>query len=109
MTKDIQTEQESNGYEHAPNQLDIYAEPLQGHRLTPNATFRSCEPIYNEALDPTLLFSQEMGVSGKDGLHPYGTIYADPQPLKKSEAPIEITASNIHELNRLGFGEFGSV
>jgi len=108
MTKDIQTEQESNSYEHALNQLDIYAEPLQGRRLTPNATFSS-EPIYNEALDPTLLFSQDTGVIRKDDLHPYGAIYADPQPLKKSEAPIEIRASNIHELNRLGFGEFGEV
>ena len=109
MTNDIQTEQESNGYEHAPNQLDIYAEPLQGRRLTPNATFRSSEPIYSESLDPTLLFSQDTGMSGKDDLHPYGAIYADPQPLKRSEAPIEITASNIHELNQLGFGEFGEV
>ena len=109
-TEDINVQTEHNlSYEHAPDELNIYAEPLQGYRLTPNATLESSEPIYNEALDPTLLFSQDVGVSGKDDLHPYGAIYADPQPLKRPEAPINITASNIHELKRLGFGQFGEV
>ena len=94
---------------HIPNGLDIYAEPRKGRKLTPNATFRSSEPIYSEALDPALLFSQDRGVSGKGDLHPYGAIYTDPQPLKRSEAPIEITAVNIHELKRLGFRQFGEV
>ena len=48
-------------------------------------------------------------MSGKGDLHPYGAIYTDPQPLKRSEAPIEITAGNIHELKRLGFRQFGEV
>ena len=103
------TEEDNHIYKHIPNGLDIYAEPRKGRKLTPNATFRSSEPIYSEALDPTLLFSQDRGVSGKGDLHPYGAIYADPQPLKRSEAPIEIMASNIHELKRLGFGQFGEV
>ena len=103
------TEEENHSYEHAPNELDIYAEPLKGRRLAPNATFESSEPIYSEALDPTQLFSQDRGAQGGNDLHPYGAIYADPQPLKRSEAPIEITAGNIHELKRLGFGQFGEV
>ena len=109
MGSNPMTEEDNHIYEHIPNGLDIYDEPRKGRKLTPNATFRSSEPIYSEALDPTLLFSQDRGVSGKGDLHPYGAIYAEPQPLKRSEAPIEIMASNIHELKRLGFGQFGEV
>ena len=98
-----------DSYENTPNELNIYAEPLKVRRLTSNATFKSSETIYSEALDPTLLFSQDRGAQGGNDLHPYGAIYADPQPLKRSEAPVEITAGNIHELKRLGLGQFGEV
>ena len=59
------TEEDNHIYKHIPNGLDIYTEPRKGRKLTPNATFRSTEPIYSEALDPTLLFSQDMGCEWK--------------------------------------------
>jgi len=55
------------------------------------------------------LFSQDTGAQGGNNLHPYSAIYADPQPLKRSEAPFQITASNIRKLKRLGIGQFGEV
>ena len=96
-------------YKNTPDELNIYAEPLQARRLTSNATSGSSEPIYSEALDPNLLFSQDTGARGGNDLHPYSAIYADPQPLKRSEAPFQITASNIRKLKRLGIGQFGEV
>ena len=107
--EEAETEQTNANYESIPNELNIYADPMRGRNLAADNTFRSDEPIYSEPLDPTLLFGQNADDSGGSDIHPYGAIYAEPQPLKKSEAPFEIKASNIREVKQLGIGEFGEV
>ena len=107
--EEMDTEQTNASYEPMSNELNIYADPMHGRSLTADNTFKSEEPIYSEPLDPTLLFSQSAGERGGSDLHPYGAIYAEPQPLKKSEAPLEIKTSNIREVKQLGIGEFGEV
>ena len=107
--EEAETEQTNANYESMPNELNIYADPMCGRSLAANNTFRSDEPIYSEPLDPTLLFGQNADDSGGSDIHPYGAIYAEPQPLKKSEAPFEVKASNIREVKQLGIGEFGEV
>ena len=107
--EETETEQTNANYESMPNELNIYADPMCGRSLAANNTFRSDEPIYSEPLDPTLLFGQNADDSGGSDIHPYGAIYAEPQPLKKSEAPFEVKASNIREVKQLGIGLFGEV
>ena len=110
-----EAEQINANYEPTPTELNIYANPMQLNiyanpmHLTTDNTFRSEEPIYSEPLDPTLLFSQNADESEGSDLHPYGAIYAEPKPLEKSEAPLEIRASNIREVKQLGIGLFGEV
>ena len=104
-----EAEQTNANYESIPIELNIYADPMCGRSLTVDNTFRSDEPIYSEPLDPTLLFGQNEDDSGGSDFHPYGAIYAEPQPLEKSEAPFEVKASNIREVKQLGIGLFGEV
>ena len=104
-----EAEQTNANYESIPIELNIYADPMCGRSLAANNTFRSDEPIYSEPLDPTLLFGQNEDDSGGSDFHPYGAIYAEPQPLEKSEAPFEVKASNIREVKQLGIGLFGEV
>ena len=87
------------------NELHIYAEAFDRSDCATSPS--SSEPIYSEAIDPDM-FSQNPPPS-EDDLHPYGPIYADPKPLQKSEAPLEITSDNIHVLKQLGIGQFGEV
>ena len=89
------------------NELHIYAPPSLERSETPSTSLRSGEPIYSEALEPSM-FSQKNSSNAND-LHPYGPIYANPKALKKAEAPLEITAANIREAKQLGIGEFGEV
>ena len=91
----------------ASNDLHIYAPPSLGRSETPSNSLRSGEPIYSEALEPSM-FSQK-NPSNENDLHPYGPIYADPKALKKADAPLEVTAANIREVKQLGIGEFGEV
>ena len=100
-----EAEQINANYESIPIELNIYADPMCSRSLT----LESDEPIYSEPLDPTLLFGENADESGGSDFHPYGAIYAEPQPLKKSEAPFEIKAGNIREVKQLGIGLFGEV
>ena len=89
------------------NELHIYAPPSLERSETPSTSLRSGEPIYSEALEPSM-FSQK-NPSNENGLHPIGPIYANPKALKKEESPLEVTAANIREVKQLGIGEFGEV
>ena len=92
--------------------LNIYAEsshipPPNSHR--PSSPPSHPAPIYSESITPSH-FREARSVSPPETeLHPYASIYCDPQPLKRSEGPMEVTAQQIHEKQNLGAGQFGQV
>ena len=92
--------------------LNIYAEPS---RIPPPSSHRPSSPpshpapIYSESITPSH-FREARSASPIDTeLHPYASIYNDPQPLKRSEGPMEVTAQQIREKRNLGVGQFGQV
>ena len=94
------------------NMLNIYAEPS---RVPPPSSRRvssppaNSAPIYSESINPSH-FRQARSLSPPElELHPYTSIYDDPQPLKQSEGPMEVTVRNIREKRNLGVGQFGQV
>ena len=89
------------------NDFYIHAPPSLERSDTSSTSLRSGEPIYNEALEPSM-FSQK-NPSNESDLHPYGPIYANPKALKKADTPLEVTAANVCEVKQLGIGEFGEV
>ena len=89
--------------------LNIYPEssPLRSNR--PSSPPSHPAPIYSESITPSH-FREDRSVSPTDTeLHPYAPIYNDPQPLKRSEGPMEVTAQQIREKRNLGVGQFGQV
>ena len=94
------------------NMLNIYAEPSRvpppiSHRVSSPPA--NAAPIYSESINPSH-FRQARSLSPPDlELHPYTSIYDDPQPLKRSEGPKEVTAQNVREKRNLGVGQFGQV
>ena len=96
----------------SPGQINIFAEPSQvpspsSHR--PSSPPSHPAPIYSESITPSH-FREARSVSPTDTeLYPYAPIYCDPQPLKRSEGPMEVTAQQIREKRNLGVGQFGQV
>ena len=95
-------------------ELDIYATPGIPERTEASTIFDNEDdenPIYSEAIDPTLLVGSVLyeSISDNDSLCPYASIYADPLPLLKSEGPPIVSTKNIEPLNQLGTGQFGEV
>ena len=103
----------SPDYEHEM-ELDIYAAPGIPERTEASTLFDNEDdenPIYSEAIDPTLLagiVSYE-SISDNESLCPYASIYADPLPLTKSEGPPIVSNKNLEPLSQLGTGQFGEV
>lgn len=68
------------------------------------------EPIYSEAIDPTMFTRRESKVTSDDDLHPYGPIYAKPvKPVQNMRQPLEVGEENIREVKQIGVGQFGAV
>lgn len=68
------------------------------------------EPIYSEAIDPTMFTKRASTAATDDDLHPYGPIYAKPVKLvQKVREPMEIGEENIREVRQIGIGQFGAV
>ena len=100
------------------SQLNIYADPsrvappIPNRPPTPELTLD--EPVYSEAgIKPSAFKSREPMPSPlvveEDQSLPCFSIYADPQPLLRSEGPKEVTPQNVKELRNLGVGQFGEV
>ena len=98
--------------EQSQSVLNIYAEPSRvpgpsSHRVSSPPAHPA--PIYSESINPSH-FRQARSLSPPElELHPYTSIYDDPQPLIRSEGPKEVTAKNIREKRNLGVGQFGQV
>ena len=66
------------------------------------------EPIYSEAINPTMFTKRASTLVTDDNLHPYGPVYARPL-MQKSRQPLEIEEENIREIKQIGVGQFGAV
>ena len=106
-SSEVATAETTKSNNWASSDLHIYAPPSLERSETPSNSLRSGEPIYSEALEPSM-FSQK-NPSNENDLHPYGPIYASPEGLKKADAPLEVTDANVREMKQLGIGEFGEV
>ena len=96
------------------SQLNIYAQPshvappIPKRPPTPELMD---EPIYSTSeknINPSV-FKSRMPSPPEEELLPCVSIYADPQPLLRSEGPLDITPDNIKEVRNLGVGQFGQV
>lgn len=96
------------------SQLNIYAQPSH---LAPPIPIRPPtpelveEPIYSTSeknINPSV-FKPRMPSPPDEDLLPCISIYADPQPLLRSEGPLDVTPENIREIKSLGVGQFGQV
>ena len=69
--------------------------------------------IYNENLEPSMLYhtrSFDSSMTDTSGVAlPYGPLYDVPRPLRKSEAPLNISRQDVVEIRDLGTGHFGKV
>ena len=96
--------------------LNIYAKP---YRAVPPIPDRPPTPVlledsvYNEPLSPSMLtakrYSSPPGSTGEVFECPASSVYADPQPLLRSEGPIEVAPTQVREVRSLGKGQFGQV
>ena len=96
--------------------LHIYATPF---KIAPPVPQRPPTPqlfdgnVNSEALSPSMMvadkrYSTPPGLGTKE-FCPASSIYADPQPLLRSEGPIEVAPSQVREIRGLGVGQFGQV
>ena len=93
-------------------ELDIYSSPDH----TANNEHQSIDPegCYSE---PALETDYWDNVDDVNADHPYDTVavapyhsvYADPEPLEKSNPPLTVTWDNVKPLEALGSGQFGAV
>ena len=97
-------------------ELDIYTAPdhlLEYTEVTSTQldTTNEDDPIYSEAINPTVIIDSAPydSVSDNDNLCPYTSIYADPLPLTESEGPPIVSNQHIEPLSQLGKGHFGEV
>lgn len=100
--------------------LDIYAKPLPptarkltSRSETPPPLPQPYNPIYSEALSPLMFTgpdrSGDTTPPSEEFLVPCTSIYADPEPLSRSEGPLVVGPQHIHEVRPLGRGQFGNV
>lgn len=89
--------------------FNIYAEP-EAPPVPPyrNPTSPNFEKHYNENLSPSMFRSTNSSSSDISQLHPYSSIYAETEPIHRSEIT-EVKEHNINELKVLGEGQFGTV
>ncbi len=96
--------------------LNIYATPF---KMAPPIPDRPPTPqlfdgnVYSEAISPTMLTEKRYSMSpprlGTEEACPASSVYADPQPLLRSEGPVEVAPSQVREVRGLGVGQFGQV
>ena len=76
-----------------------------------NKVIEDGEPVYY-MLDKRYSFydkSKSLSALDEIDLQPYSSIYDEPQPLTRSEAPNYVKPSDIKEIRLLGDGQFGEV
>ena len=89
----------------------LYALPSKSNSARNSGSFTdgpTSDPIYSEAINPSMFTKRASTVGTDDDLHPYGPVYA--RPVKqKTRQPLEIGEENIREIKRIGVGQFGAV
>ena len=92
-------------------EFDIYANVQEHTNMIENPIYNLEEnPVCNEAISPAaIVTSLSHDNSLDDNMYPFGSVYADPLPLVKSERPPIVSNKNIKPLRPLGVGLFGEV
>ena len=93
-------------------ELDIYSSP--DHTATNKHQSIDTEGWYSEsALATDYWDNVDEGHSDHQydtvAVTPYHSVYADPEPLEKSNPPLTVTWDNVKPLEALGSGQFGAV
>ena len=90
-------------------ELDIYSR--RDHLATNEIQSIDTEGYYNEPALETDYWDNVDDDNPYDDVvvTPYHSVYADPEPLEKSNPPLTVTWDNIKPLEALGSGQFGAV
>ena len=92
-------------------EFDIYANVQEYRKMVENPIYNLENPMYSEEINPAAIVTSlsHDHNSLDDNLYPFGSVYADPLPLVKSERPPVVSNKNIKPLRPLGVGQFGEV
>ena len=76
-----------------------------------NKVIEDGEPVYYMVDEQYSFYEKSKSLNALEDvdLQPYSSIYDDPQPLMKSEAPNYVKPGDIKEIKLLGDGQFGEV
>ena len=76
-----------------------------------NKVIEDGEPVYYMVDEQYSFYEKSKSLNALEDvdLQPYSSIYDDPQPLMKSEAPNYVRPGDIKEIKLLGHGQFGEV
>ena len=96
------------------NIYDLHEPNKTSNRISCNSNSdNSYENIYLEPLNPEELMTASQKIYSSDydvgPLLPYTSIYDNPAPLNKMEAPVTVSWDNITPYKHLGNGQFGEV
>jgi hypothetical protein len=67
------------------------------------------DQIYQEQLEPSMLYSMPSSEYGSSHPLPYGPIYDVPKPLKNTDDVLHVMPESVIEIRDLGVGRFGMV
>lgn len=85
--------------------------PAASSKASYNKVIENGEPVYYMLDQQYSFYEKSKSLNAVDDIdiQPYSSIYDDPLPLTKSEAPNYVKPSDIKEIRLLGDGQFGEV
>ncbi len=101
---------EHTDYNYDNSVFNIYASASVAPSIPSyNGTPDPMGSVYSEDdLDPSVFRSAILS-DNEDLYQIYRSVYSNPQPLQRSEAPVQVKEKNIRRLKDLGVGQFGEV
>lgn len=104
-----QSADDDNG-QHENPETAVYAMPSKTNASNNYTDETTSDPIYSEAINPTMFTKRASTIVTDDDIFPYAPIYARPvKPTKNTRQPLEIGEENIREIKQIGVGQFGAV
>ena len=91
------------------SQFNIYAEPSKVPPPVPSYHGSLDGSLYNEDINPKVFRDSNSELSPHSLANPVGSIYANPSPIARSDALLEVKEKNIRTIRELGMGQFGEV
>ena len=92
------------------SQFNIYAEPSKVPPPVPSYHGSlDGESLFNEDINPDVFQEPNNDQLSAAEVNPVHALYANPQPIARSDLLLEVKEKNIREIKELGMGQFGLV